>query len=76
MVAARAPGPGVSARAEVLARIRAANAAGTRGVPAGPVGRAYRQRGELDPAQLLGLLAGADRLPGAGAAHHGGPAGR
>ena len=58
MVAARAPGPGVSARAEVLARIRAANAAGTRGVPAGPIGRAYRQRGELDPAQLLGLLAG------------------
>ena len=58
MVAARAPGPGVSARAEVLARIRAANAAGTRGVPASPIGRAYRQRGELDPAQLLGLLAG------------------
>ena len=48
----------MSARADMLARIRAANAAATRGVPAGPVVRAYRQQGEADPGVLLGLLAG------------------
>ncbi len=57
-VTARAPGPDVSSRAVILARIRAANAAAAQDAPAGPVRRAYRQRGELDPAGRLDLLAG------------------
>jgi len=48
----------VSSRADMLARIRAANAAAAPAAPAGPIARPYRQRGELDQARLLGLLAG------------------
>jgi L-lactate dehydrogenase complex protein LldG len=64
MVATRARGAAVSARDDVLARIRAANASGgpRPGGPgtAGsgePLRRAYRQRGDLSTARLLDLFA-------------------
>ena len=60
MVAARPCGPAVTAREEMLARIRAANAASNRDGPAadaGPVERRYRLRGDLDRAALLDLFA-------------------
>src|ERR1039458_5608645 len=73
----------------MLARIRAANAAAAPAAPAGPIARPYRQRGELDQARLLGLLAGrladyraivrrttADRLGGGGDAAPGAATGR
>jgi|CZKT01.1.fsa_nt_gi L-lactate dehydrogenase complex protein LldG len=64
MVATRARGAAVSARDDVLARIRAANASGGPR-PGGPgtaesgepLRRAYRQRGDLSTARLLDLFA-------------------
>src|ERR1019366_1262760 len=64
MVATRARGAAVSARDDVLARIRAAKASGGPR-PGGPgtaesgepLRRAYRQRGDLSTARLLDLFA-------------------